>query len=226
MEQLKKQVGYASVDYIEDGMTVGLGTGSTAYYMVERLGEKIQAGDLNIQAVTTSQRTAAQAQALGIPLVSLNQADRIDLTIDGADEVDPQLNGIKGGGGAHLIEKMVAYHSDRVIWIVDDSKLVDQLGAFPLPVEVIPSGYVPLQDHFNREDEIAQLRLNDQGAPFTTDHGNYILDLHLGQISHPQALAQELEALPGVVEHGLFLGLCDLVLVGQAGQVKTLHRQN
>ncbi len=224
MDELKKEVGYASVDYIEDGMTVGLGTGSTAYYMVEKLGQKVQAGELSVEAVTTSKRTADQARSLNIPLKSLNEVDHIDLTIDGADEVDPQLNGIKGGGGAHLIEKMVAYHSDRVIWIVDESKLVQQLGAFPLPVEVIPSGYKLIQRHLNKKNYQAECRLTEEGHPFKTDNDNYILDLHLGKITQAESLAAELEAIPGVVEHGLFLNVADLVLVGRDGQLEKIER--
>lgn len=225
MDSLKKQVGYASVDYIEDGMTVGLGTGSTAYYMVEKLGEKVQAGDLTVTAVTTSKRTADQARSLGIPLKDLDEVDHIDLTIDGADEIDPDFQGIKGGGGAHLLEKIVASYSDRVIWIVDQSKMVAQLGAFPLPLEVIPFGHQKLIADLKDRGYAAELR-QAGGQPFITDHDNYVIDLHLEAIQDAHALATELIQLPGVVEHGLFLDMVNTVLVGEGDQVVTYQARD
>ena len=222
MESLKKQVGYASVNYIKDGMTVGLGTGSTAYYMVEKLGQEIKKGNLNITAVTTSKKTAEQAESLGIPLKDLNEVDWIDVTIDGADEIDPQFQGIKGGGGAHLIEKIVASYSNQVIWIVDESKMVNQLGDFPLPLEVIPFGHQKLEKILQEKGYHPETRLTKEGQLFTTDNDNFIIDLHLKNITDPHALAQELSQLPGIVEHGLFLDMVDIVLVGRNGQVETL----
>lgn len=223
MESLKKQVGYASVEYIKDGMTVGLGTGSTAYYMVEKLGQEIQQGNLNITAVTTSKKTAEQAESLGIPLKDLDEVDWIDVTIDGADEIDPEFQGIKGGGGAHLIEKIVASYSDQVIWIVDESKMVDELGAFPLPLEVIPFGHKKLCKILEQKGYQPAIRQTEAGQLFRTDNDNLVIDLHLESIQAPHALAQELSQLPGVVEHGLFLDMVDIVLVGRNGQVETLN---
>lgn len=223
MESLKKQVGYASVEYIKDGMTVGLGTGSTAYYMVEKLGQEIQEGNLNITAVTTSKKTAEQAESLGIPLKDLDEVDWIDVTIDGADEIDPEFQGIKGGGGAHLIEKIVASYSDQVIWIVDESKMVDELGTFPLPLEVIPFGHKKLEKILREKGYQPAIRQTEAGQLFRTDNDNLVIDLHLGSIKDPHPLAQELSQLPGVVEHGLFLDMVDIVLVGRNGQVETLN---
>lgn len=224
MEALKKKVGYASVDYIENGMVVGLGTGSTAYYMVERLGQRIQGEGLEVICVTTSKKTAEQACELGIPLRSLDEVDRIDLTIDGADEIDPNFQGIKGGGGALLVEKIVASYSDKIIWIVDESKLVPQLGAFPLAVEVIPFGHQALKNKLEQLGYRPKLREDGTGHCFKTDNDNYIIDLHLEKIEDPYALSRQLLDMPGVVEHGLFLDMADLVLVGKDGEVDKLER--
>lgn len=211
-----------SVDYVEDGMRVGLGTGSTAAWMVRCLGELVREDGLKITGVPTSERTAHLAREVGIPLMTLEEARWLDLTIDGADEFDDQLNLIKGGGGAHLMEKVVATASDQMVVISDPAKHVDTLGAFPLPVEVIPFGWQTtkaLVEEFLINMEVlgrtVTLRLN-RGEPFLTDQGNYILDLHLRQIDNPRVLTLSLNQIPGVVENGLFLDICDIVIVGHA----------
>ncbi len=208
-----------ATDYVEDGMRVGLGTGSTAAWLVRCLGEMV-AGGLRITGVPTSTRTADLAREAGIKVVSLDEARWLDVTIDGADEFDGNLNLIKGGGGALLQEKIVATASDQLIVIADASKQVDTLGAFPLPVEVIPFGWQTTKtlveetligmDVMGRS---AALRLNGD-APFITDEGNYILDLHLNRIGNARQLSLVLNQIPGIVENGLFIDICDVVIVG------------
>lgn len=209
-----------AADIVQDGMRVGLGTGSTAAWMVRRLGERVQQEGLRIKAVPTSTRTAQLARELGIEVVSLDQAGWLDLTIDGADEFDGDLNLIKGGGGAHLQEKIVATASDQMIVIADAGKEVETLGAFPLPVEVIPFGWQTtrtlIQEALDTMDVLgtsAVLRMNGE-APFVTDEGNHILDLHLQRIGNARQLALVLNQVPGVVENGLFIDICDKVVIG------------
>lgn len=211
---LKEMVGYKAADFVKDGMVVGLGTGSTAYYMVEAVGKRVKEEGLSIIGVTTSHRTAAHAKELGIPLKDINEVETIDITIDGADEISDDYQGIKGGGGAHLFEKMVANQSDQVIWIVDDSKLVQKLGAFPLPVEVVKFGCQQMFRLFEKEDMKPEFRKDEDGELYVTDSGNYIIDLHLGRIDNPRELAIWLDSLTGVVEHGLFLDCVTKVIVG------------
>jgi len=209
-----------SVDYIEDGMRVGLGTGSTAAWMVRCLGEMVRDDGLKIRGIPTSTRTAELAREVGIEVISLDEARWIDVTIDGADEFDGNLNLIKGGGGALLQEKIVATASDQMIVIADVGKEVEKLGAFPLPVEVIPFGWQTTKslieellismDVLGRD---ATLRMNGD-KPFITDEGNYILDLHLGRIGNPHQLGMVLNQMPGVVENGLFIDICDVVILG------------
>lgn len=217
-----------SVDYIEDGMRVGLGTGSTAAWMVRCLGELVREDGLKIRGIPTSTRTAELAREVGIEVISLDEARWIDVTIDGADEFDSNLNLIKGGGGALLQEKIVATASDQMIVIADAGKEVEKLGAFPLPVEVIPFGWQTTKslieellismDVLGRD---ATLRMNGE-SPFVTDEGNYILDLHLGRIGNPHQLAMVLNQMPGVVENGLFIDICDVVIIGYGdGRVET-----
>lgn len=209
-----------AADMVQNGMRVGLGTGSTAAWMVRRLGERVQQEGLRIKAVPTSTRTAQLARELGIEVVSLDQAGWLDLTIDGADEFDGDLNLIKGGGGAHLQEKIVATASDQMIVIADAGKEVETLGAFPLPVEVIPFGWQTtrtlIQEALDTMDVLgtsAALRMNGK-APFVTDEGNHILDLHLQRIGNARQLALVLNQVPGVVENGLFIDICDKVVIG------------
>lgn len=209
-----------AVEFVEDGMRVGLGTGSTAAWMVRCLGEMVREEGLKIRGVPTSTRTAELAQEVGIEVISLDAAKWLDVTIDGADEFDGELNLIKGGGGALLQEKIVATASDQMIVISDASKEVDSLGAFPLPVEVIPFGWQTTQalieetlvsmDVLGRS---ASLRMNG-GSPYVTDEGNHILDLHLKRIGDPRQMAMILNQMPGVVENGLFIDICDTVVIG------------
>ena len=217
-----------AVDFVEDGMRVGLGTGSTAAWMVRCLGELVRDDGLKIRGVPTSVRTAELAREVGIDVISLDEAKWLDLTIDGADEFDGDLNLIKGGGGALLQEKIVATASDQMIVIADVGKEVEHLGAFPLPAEIIPFGWQTTRalieellvsmDVLGRD---ASLRMNGD-HPFVTDEGNYILDLHLGRIGNPHQLAMALNQMPGVVENGLFMDICDVVIVGHGdGRVET-----
>ncbi len=209
-----------AVDYVEDGMRVGLGTGSTAAWMVRCLGERVREEGLRITGVPTSARTADLARQTGLNVVSLDEAKWLDITIDGTDEFDADLCLIKGGGGAHLLEKIVATASDRMIVIADPSKSVDQLGAFPLPLEVIPFGWQTskalVEEMLTSMDVLGQtttLRMNGN-TPFTSDEGNLILDLHLKRIGDARKLSMVLNQIPGVVENGLFIDICDIVVVG------------
>lgn len=209
-----------AVDYIEDGMRVGLGTGSTAAWMVRRLGELVREDGLKVRGVPTSTRTADLAREEGIEVITLDEAKWLDATIDGADEFDSELNLIKGGGGALLQEKIVATASDQMIVIADAAKEVGHLGAFPLPVEVIPFGWQTTRalieemlisvDVLRRE---VTLRMNGDRL-YVTDEGNHILDLHLDRIGHPRQLAMMLNQVAGVVENGLFIDTCDVVVIG------------
>ena len=213
MVNLKEQVGLKAAEFVTDGMIVGLGTGSTAYYFVAELGRRIKEEGLKITAVTTSSVTYEQAEGLGIPLKAIDDVEVVDLTVDGADEVDPALNGIKGGGGALLMEKIVATNSKDCIWIVDESKQVETLGAFKLPVEVVQYGAENLFRHFEKKGYSPAYREKD-GQRFVTDQGNFIIDLDLKVIPDAEALAEELDRTVGVVDHGLFLGMVSKVIVG------------
>lgn len=206
--------------YVESGMRVGLGTGSTAAWLVKCLGERVRDEGLRIKGVPTSTRTAELARQVGIDVISLDEAKWLDLTIDGADEFDAELNLIKGGGGALLQEKIVATASDRMVVIADVGKEVETLGAFPLPVEVIPFGWQTTQalveetlvsmDVLGRN---STLRMNGE-VPYVTDEGNHIIDLHLKRIGNARQLALVLNQMPGVVENGLFIDICDTVVLG------------
>ena len=213
MVNLKEQVGIKAAEFVTDGMIVGLGTGSTAYYFVAELGRRIKEEGLKITAVTTSSVTYEQAEGLGIPLKAIDDVEVVDLTVDGADEVDPALNGIKGGGGALLMEKIVATNSKDCIWIVDESKQVETLGAFKLPVEVVQYGAENLFRHFEKKGYSPAYREKDSQR-FVTDQGNFIIDLDLKVIPDAEALAEELDRTVGVVDHGLFLGMVSKVIVG------------
>lgn len=221
---LKQMVGIESATYIKDGMTVGLGTGSTAFYMVEELGRRIKEEQLDIIGVTTSKATQEQALALGIPLKSIDDVDHVDITIDGADEISADFQGTKGGGAALLFEKIVATNSKENIWIVDESKMVEHLGAFPLPVEVIPYGSQQLLKLFTEKQLNPTIRQTNEGAPLLTDSGNYIIDLHLEKIDAPSELGSWLDHQVGVVEHGLFLNIATRVIVGRSDKgVETIE---
>lgn len=219
---LKQLVGIKAAEFVEDGMIVGLGTGSTAYYMVEEIGRRMREEGLKITGVTTSSGTKAQAESLGIPLKSIDEVPVVDLTIDGADEISADFQGIKGGGAALLFEKIVASYSKQTIWIVDGSKMVDQLGRFPLPVEVIPYGFQQLMRLFKEKNYQPVLRQTETGETVVTDSGHYIIDLHLERIEDPEKLATYLDQLVGVVEHGLFLNMVSKVVVASENGVSVL----
>lgn len=222
-DELKAQTGRESVKYIKSGMIVGLGTGSTVRYMVDELGKQVQEGKLtDIIGVTTSTRTAKQARDLGITIKDIDDVDHIDLCIDGADEVSDDFQGIKGGGGALLWEKIVANASNKIIWIVDESKLVHKLGKFPLPVEVIPFGAQLVFNRLEKKGYNPSWRM-DGDHKFLTDEKNYIIDLHLEEIDHPVELADELIHMVGLVETGLFLNRVNDVIVGTQDGPKVLH---
>jgi ribose 5-phosphate isomerase A len=210
-DDLKRAAAERALSAVGDGMRLGLGTGSTAAHFVALLGARVRAG-LNVVGVPTSERTRAQAAAEGIPLTTLEETPELDLTVDGADELDDALRLIKGGGGALLREKIVAAASRRMIVIADASKRVKRLGRFPLPIEVVPFGLGAtgraVATAFERLGCVGELRLRGSDeAPFVTDGGHYILDAHLNAIADPNGLAAALNAIPGVVEHGLFIGL-------------------
>lgn len=222
MEELKKLAGVTAAQYVTDGMIVGLGTGSTAYYFVEEIGRRIKEEGLQVVGVTTSSQTTVQAKQLGIPLKTLDDIDQIDVTVDGADEVDPQFNGIKGGGGALLMEKIVATPTKEYIWVVDDSKLVETLGAFKLPVEVVQYGAERLFREFEAKGYRPSFREVD-GKRFVTDMKNVIIDLDLGVIENPVSFGQELKLMTGVVEHGLFNEMVNKVIVAGKDGVTILE---
>ncbi|WP_128253494.1 ribose-5-phosphate isomerase RpiA [Falsirhodobacter deserti] len=228
MEKAKFAAAKRSVDFVTDGMKIGLGTGSTAAWMVRCLAERVREEGLKLTCVATSTRTAELARSLGLTVVTLDEAKWLDLTIDGADEFDSNLSLIKGGGAALLQEKIVATASDRMIVIADAAKRVAALGAFPLPVEVIPFGWSAtarlIEETLAGQDVLGHevtLRM-DGDKPLRTDENNYILDLHLKRIGDPARLSLALNRIAGVVENGLFIDICDTVLVGHAdGRVET-----
>ncbi len=220
---LKQRVAEASLDYVKSGMWVGLGSGSTAELMVHALGEKMKEGFRLAGVVATSANTQKIALSYGMPVRTLDDVETLDVTIDGADEVDTQLDLIKGGGGQHLHEKIVAVASQKLVIIVDDSKMVQNLGAFTVPVEVIPVALLPVSR------QIRELGGNpvprSQGTePYLTLEGNRILDCDFGLIEEPAGLARALQELPGMVEHGLFIDLADVILVGRGDLVETILR--
>uniref|UniRef100_UPI00403F5F14 ribose-5-phosphate isomerase RpiA n=1 Tax=Candidatus Enterococcus willemsii TaxID=1857215 RepID=UPI00403F5F14 len=220
---LKKMVGIQAASYVKDGMTVGLGTGSTAYYMIEELGRRVKEENLSIVGVPTSFASREQAQELGIPVKTIDEVQKVDVTIDGADEIDKNFNGIKGGGAALLFEKVVATYSDHTIWIVDESKMVQTLGKFPLPVEVVPYGEEQLFCLFKEKGYNPTFRMATETEKKVTDCGHSIIDLHLETIENPEALATELDQLVGVVEHGLFLNIVETVIVGRTTGAETIE---
>ncbi len=230
MDQLKRQAAAQALEQVQDGMRLGLGTGSTARHFVDLLGERV-AGGLRVIGVPTSEATRAQAEACRIPLTTLDEIDRLDLTVDGADEIDSALNLIKGGGGALLREKIVAAASDRMIVIADDTKWVDVLGRFPLPIEVIPFGLAATQRAiaaaFAQCGVSGQmgLRKGRDGHVFVTDGGHWIVDAHLGRIGDAPRLAGLLSLIPGVVEHGLFIGLASTAFLAGAQGIRVVERR-
>jgi ribose 5-phosphate isomerase A len=229
MDDLKRQAAARALEQVRDGMKLGLGTGSTAKHFVELLGMRVREG-LSVVGVPTSEVTRADAVRCGVPLTTLDEVDRLDLTVDGADEIDPALNLIKGGGGALLREKIVASASDRMIVIADDTKWVDMLGRFPLPVEVIPFGLAATQRAIGKAFAQAgvsgqmMVRKGKDGHVFVTDGGHWIVDAHLGRITDAPRLAGLLTSIPGVVEHGLFIGLASTAMLAGAQGIRVVER--
>ncbi|MGO4388807.1 ribose-5-phosphate isomerase RpiA [Microvirga sp. 2YAF29] len=228
-DNLKRAAAERAAELVTDGMRLGLGTGSTAAHFVTVIGERVRSG-LKVVGVPTSEATRVQAQREGIPLATLDEMPELDLTVDGADELDDDLRLIKGGGGALLREKIVASASARMVVIVDGSKRVSKLGKFPLPIEVVPFGLtateraiVKLLDSLSMTGEL-RLRMAGDGAPYVTDGGHFILDAHLDRIEKPNVLASTLNNIPGVVEHGLFIGLASgAILATGEGLVELGH---
>ncbi|MDP9039710.1 MAG: ribose-5-phosphate isomerase RpiA [Acidobacteriota bacterium] len=220
-DEAKLLVARRAVEFVEDGMAVGLGTGSTSTLFIRELGRRIQAGGLTIRCVASSDASQRLGLSLGMDVTTLEQLPELDLYIDGADEVGPGLALIKGGGGALLREKIVASAARRFVVVVDESKLVPLLGRFPLPVEVIKMALPVVQP---RLEELGlhprQRKAKDDSGPYLTDEGNYILDCAAGEIDDPEVLAAEIRGIVGVVEHGLFLGMASLALVGGPGGVQ------
>jgi len=219
----KKLAAEKAVEFVKDGMIVGIGTGSTVFFAIKKLGELVRNG-LNISAVSTSDSTSKLAEAEGIRLITLEKAVRPDINIDGADEADRNFNGIKGGGGALLFEKIVALSSAKNIWIIDSSKNVEQLGKFPLPVEVIPFGYKRVMNIFKEMKYNPELRIKNSDT-FLTDSGNYILDLHLEKIEDAGILDKEIKLITGVVETGLFINIADVIITGKNNSVEILRKE-
>lgn len=224
--QLKIQAAARALEYVESGMILGLGTGSTATAMVRLLADDLASGKLtDIVGVPTSEAIAAEARRVGVPLTGLETHPRVDLTIDGADEVDPDLNLIKGGGGALFREKIVAQASKREVIIVDESKISDQLGTeWAVPVETAPFGLTTQYDFIIGLGGKPVLRLNQDGSPFATDQGNHILDCDFGPIADPANLAAQLEKRVGLVEHGLFINLAQAVVVAGADGIRVMEK--
>ncbi len=224
--QWKIEAARAALDHVDDGMKLGIGTGSTAEEFVRLLAEKVEDG-LSISGVPTSERTAGLCMEFGVPIYSLDEMPHLDLTVDGTDEVDRQLRLIKGGGGALLREKIVANASDRLVVIADETKVVEALGAYPLPVEVIPFGLAATR--LAIEEAASQIGLSgpielrmDRDVPFETDNGHYILDASFGRIPDAEALSEALQRIPGVVEHGMFLDLASAAIIAGSSGVTTM----
>jgi ribose 5-phosphate isomerase A len=229
IELQKREAAARAIEFVRSGMRIGLGTGSTARHFVALLAERMREG-CNIIAVPTSEATRAQAEQLGIPLTTLDETPELDLTVDGADEISLDLSLIKGGGGALLREKIVAAASERMIVIADESKLVATLGRFPLPIEVVRFGLAATRLKVEAAAAAvgapgaALLRRGKDGQPVTTDSGNWILDAALGRIAEPKSLADRLASIPGVVEHGLFIGFAQMAILAGSGGVRIVER--
>jgi len=223
LDQEKQLAARAAVQLVQAGSIVGLGSGSTATYALEYLAERVRGG-LKVQGIPTSQKIKQLAEQMHIPLTTLEEHPQVDIDIDGADEIDPQLNLIKGGGGALLREKIIASASRRFVVIAESTKQVARLGKFPLPVEVIPFAQTLLKARIEALGAKVALRQYAYGNPFVTDEGHHILDCTFGAIQDPAGLAENLRAMPGVVEHGLFIGMAEIALIGKAGQVLEIKR--
>jgi ribose 5-phosphate isomerase A len=221
-DQEKEAAARASLAFVKDGQVVGLGTGSTAAYFIQLLGEQVKKG-LRIRGIPTSVRSGELATSLGIPLTTLDECQEIDVTVDGADEVDPQLRLIKGGGGALLREKIVASATKQLVIVADATKRVPVLGKFPLPVEVIKFAQAVVVKRIEGLGAEVTMRLQANGKPYLTDENNYILDCRFGQIPDADGLARRLSDMPGVVEHGLFIGMASVVLVANGSEIEALR---
>ncbi len=225
---MKQEVGKAAADRVQSGLIVGLGTGSTTAYTIQFLGERLKSGELkDIKGIPTSFQAEVLAKQYGIPLTTLDAIDHIDIAIDGADEVDPQKNLIKGGGAAHTREKIVDYLAEQFIVVVDSSKIVERLGSsFPVPVEVIPMAIAPVMRAIEKLGGKPELRMGIRKAgPVITDQGNMVVDVKFDTIDNPADLEKTLNNIPGVLENGLFVGVTDLVLVGEVQDGKPVVRE-
>jgi len=221
---VKQLAAEKAVSFLENGMTIGLGTGSTAYWAIEKIGEKVAKEKWNIRAIATSIRSEEQARGLGIPILDFNEIKSIDITIDGADEVDGQLQLIKGGGGALLREKIVATNSKQMIVVADESKWVKTLGKFPLPVEVVHFGWERTFDKLQLLGCVPKRRMNGL-EPYLTDNGNYIVDCSFGEIINAPALHESINAITGVVDNGLFIGIATRLVLGfNSGETRVISR--
>lgn len=221
-DQEKEAAARASLHFVKDGQVVGLGTGSTATHFIKLLGEQVKNG-LRVRGIPTSVRSRELAESLGIPLTTLDECQEIAVTVDGADEVDPELRLIKGGGGALLREKIVASATKQMVVVADATKQVQKLGKFPLPVEVIKFAQALVAKRITALGAQVQLRTGADGKPFLTDENNHILDCRFGEIQDPVALARQLSDMPGVVEHGLFIGFASVVLVARGSEIVELR---
>ncbi|WP_394141539.1 ribose-5-phosphate isomerase RpiA [Cytobacillus oceanisediminis] len=219
----KKEVGEKAVDFVKEGMVVGLGTGTTVLYTISKLGKLVQQG-FYIKGIPTSKQTEKLAIEVGIPLVSFNEIDHIDLAIDGADEVNRELDLIKGGGGALLREKIIAKAAKNFIVVADSQKVVNQLGSFPLPVEVVPFGFEMTMKHIRELGGSPKLRQKNK-LPYITDNGNYIIDCVFSELKFPEYLEKRINMIPGVVDNGLFIGMADIVITLDRDKNITIYKR-
>lgn len=221
---LKKIVGYGAAALVKDGDVVGLGTGSTTHHFIKKVGERMEKEEIKVMGIPTSYQSFFLARDSGIPITTLEEHD-VDIAVDGADEVDNQLNLIKGGGAAHTLEKIVDQSAERFVVIVDDSKLVQELGKTAVPVEVIPPALRVVKRYLENIDGVPELRMAEKkDGPVITDNGNFVVDVQFEGIPKPDYLEVELNSIPGVVENGIFSGIVDEVLVGTTRGIKTLKR--